>query len=83
MNEVSRGKPLLTLRTLRARALKVVGSPRGGDQKRKENTQKTKTKYKKKTKKNDKIHKNFKKRKTKIELIIQKLEGKDGGKKPH
>ena len=51
MNEVSRGKPLLTLRTLRARALKVVGSPRGGDQKRKENTQKTKTKNKNKTKK--------------------------------
>ena len=46
MNEVSRGKPLLTLRTLRARALKVVGSPRGGDQKRKENTQKTITKQK-------------------------------------
>ena len=79
MNEVSRGKPLLTLRTLRARALKVVGSPRGGDQKRKENTQKTKTK---KTK-NDKIHKNLKKRKKKIELIIQKLEGKDVRKKPH
>ena len=79
MNEVSRGKPLLTLRTLRARALKVVGSPRGGDQKRKENTQKTKTKKRK----NDKIHKNFKKRKKKIELIIQKLEGKDVRKKPH
>ena len=61
MNEVSRGKPLLTLRTLRARALKVVGSPRGGDQKRKENTQKTITKQKYTKKKNDKIFKTLKK----------------------